>query len=411
MRVKRKGLLAAGAAMVVTTLGLAGCAGGDGDAGDDASASATLTVWVDAERVDALQGAADAYTDKTGVKVDLVGKDNADIKDDFIQQVPTGKGPDITMGAHDWLGELSTNGVVAPLELGDSAADYLPVAVDASTYEGTVYMLPYAVENIAVLRNTALVPEAATSFDDMIAKGQAAGLTQPFVVEQGAEGNPYHLYPFQTAFGAPVFGTTDAGYDPADLQLGNAGGEQFATWLGAQGKNGTGVFNTDIDGDIAKQSFLDGTAAFWLTGPWNVGLATDAGIDVAIDTVPSPTGEAASPFAGVKGFFVSSESKNKVAANDFLVNYIGSQDVQLELFEAGNILPALTSAAETASSDPIIAGFAAVGAEAVPMPAIPAMGAVWQYWGIAEAEIINGADPVATWQKLASDVQAAIDAE
>ena len=107
------------------------------------------------------------------------------------------------MGAHDWLGELSTNGVVAPIELGDSAGDYLPVAIDASTYEGTIYMLPYAVENIAVLRNADLIPEPATSFDDMIAKGQAAGLAQPFVVEQGAEGNPYHLYPFQTAFGAP----------------------------------------------------------------------------------------------------------------------------------------------------------------------------------------------------------------
>ncbi|WP_395244474.1 extracellular solute-binding protein [Agromyces sp. MMS24-K17] len=407
MRVNTKGLLAAGAVAVVATLGLASCASDSGSTTEE-SASSTLTVWVDAERVDALKGAAEAYTEKTGVKVDLVGKDNADIKDDFIQQVPTGKGPDITMGAHDWLGELSTNGVVAPIELGDSAADYLPVAIDASTYEGTTYMLPYAVENIAVLRNADLVPEAATSFDDMIAKGQAAGLTQPFVVEQGAEGNPYHLYPFQTAFGAPVFGSTDAGYDPTDLQLGNAGGEAFAQWLGSQGKNGTGVFNTDIDGDIAKDAFLTGKAAFWLTGPWNVGSAIDAGLNVAIDTVPSPTGEPASPFAGVKGFFISAESKNKVAAADFLVNYIGTEDVQLELFKAGNILPALTAAAESASSDPIIEGFAAVGAEAVPMPAIPAMGAVWQYWGIAEAEIINGADPVATWQKLAADVEAAI---
>ena len=406
MRVNKKGLIAAGAAAVVVTLGLAGCAGGSGDSSASDSAGGTLTVWVDAERVDALQGAADAYTEKTGVKVDLVGKDNADIKDDFIQQVPTGKGPDITMGAHDWLGELSTNGVVAPIELGDSAADYLPVAIDASTYEGTTYMLPYAVENIAVLRNADIIPEPAANFDDMIAKGKAAGLDQPFVVEQGAEGNPYHLYPFQTAFGAPVFGTNDEGYDPADLQLGN--GEEFAKWLGSQGKNGTGVFNTDIDGDIAKQAFIDGKAAFWLTGPWNVGAATDAGINVAIDTVPSPTDEAAQPFAGVKGFFISSESKNKVAANDFLVNYIGTEDVQLELFKAGNVLPALSAAAETASSDPIIEGFAAVGAEAVPMPAIPAMGSVWQYWGIAEADIINGADPVATWQKLTSDVQAAI---
>ncbi|MRG59586.1 extracellular solute-binding protein [Agromyces sp. CFH 90414] len=409
MRVNRKSLLAAGAVAVVTTLGLAGCAGDSGST-DDSSAASTLTVWVDAERVDALQAAADAYSEETGVEVKLVGKDNADIKDDYIQQVPTGKGPDITMGAHDWLGELSTNGVVAPIELGDSAADYLPVAVDASTYEGTTYMLPYAVENIAVLRNADLVPEAATSFDDMLAKGQAAGLTQPFVVEQGAEGNPYHLYPFQTAFGAPVFGSNDEGYDPTDLQLGNAGGEAFATWLGTQGKNGTGAFNTDIDGDIAKDAFLTGKAAFWLTGPWNVGAAVDGGINVAIDTVPSPTGDPAQPFAGVKGFFISSESKNKVAANDFLVNYLGSEETQLELFEAGNILPANTAAAEAASSDPIIEGFAAVGAEAVPMPAIPAMGAVWQYWGIAEAEIINGADPVATWQKLVSDVQAAIDA-
>jgi len=409
MKVNKRGILALGAIAAVSTLTLAGCAAGgsdDSDAGGESTES-SLVVWVDAERVDAVQGAADAYEEKTGVAVELVGKDVDTVKDDFIQQVPTGKGPDIVMGAHDWLGELSTNGVVAPIELGDSASDYLDVALQASTYEGTTYMLPYAVENIAVLRNADLVPEAATNFDDMIAKGQAAGLAQPFVVEQGAEGNPYHLYPFQTAFGAPVFGTDASGsYDPADLQLGSEGGTQFATWLGAQGA--AGVLNTDIDGEIAKQQFIDGTAAFWLTGPWNVGAAVDAGINVEIDPVPSPTDQVASPFAGVKGFFVSSESNNKVAANDFLVNYIGTEDVQLELFEAGNILPALTAAADTAASDPIIAGFQAVGAEAVPMPAIPAMGAVWQFWGIAEAAAINGADPAATWQKLAEDVAAAI---
>lgn len=401
MKVNKRGIVAAGAIAIVSTLSLAGCsAGTSGDDSSDSKDSSKLVVWVDAERVDALQSAADSYEKKTGVKVELTGKSVDDMKDDFIQQVPTGKGPDIVMGAHDWLGELSTNGVVAPIELGDSSVDYLPVALQAATYDGTVYMLPYAVENIAVLRNADLVPAAATSFDDMIAKGT-------FVVEQGTEGNPYHLYPFQTAFGAPVFGTDDSGsYDATDLQLGSEGGFAFADWLGAQGA--AGVLNTDVDGEIAKQQFLDGTAAFWLTGPWNVGAAKDAGINVAIDPIPSPTGEVASPFAGVKGFFVSSESKNKVAANDFLVNYIGTEDVQLELFKAGNILPALTAAADTAAADPIIAGFQAVGEDAVPMPAIPAMGAVWEFWGVAEAAIINGADPATTWQKLVDDVTAAI---
>ncbi len=409
MKVNKRGIVAFGAIAAISTLTLAGCASGGADTqgGGEESADSSLTVWVDAERVDALQGAADAYEDKTGVKVEIVGKDVDTIKDDFIQQVPTGKGPDITMGAHDWLGELSTNGVVAPLELGDSASDYLDVALQASTYDGTVYMLPYAVENIAVLRNADLVAEPATDFADMIAKGKAAGLDQPFVVEQGAEGNPYHLDPFQTAFGAPVFGTDASGSsDATDLQLGNEGGTAFAQWLGEQGA--AGVLNTDIDGEIAKQQFLDGKAAFWLTGPWNVGAAVDGGINVEIDPVPSPTDQVASPFAGVKGFFVSSESDNKVAANDFLVNYLGTEDVQLELFKAGNILPALTAAADTAASDPIIAGFQTVGADAVPMPAIPAMGAVWEFWGVAQAAVINGADPAATWQKLADDVAAAI---
>ncbi|GGF38360.1 sugar ABC transporter substrate-binding protein [Microbacterium sorbitolivorans] len=400
---------------LVAALGLAGCSSSTAEKPAENSAepsasqeasTTSLTVWVDSERVDALQGAADAYEAKTGVSVEIVGKDTGDIKDDFIQQVPTGEGPDITMGAHDWLGELTTNGVVAPLELGDSAANYMDVAINAATYDGTVYMLPYAVENIAVLRNTALVPDAPATYDDMIQAGKDAGLDHPFVVEQGVEGNPYHLYPFQTAFGAPVFGVNDAGYDATDLQIGNDGGLEFAAWLGEQGAEGN--LNTDIDGDIAKQAFLDGDAAFWLTGPWNVGAAVDAGIDVAIDPVPSPTGEIASPFAGVKGFFLSSESENKVAATDFLVNFLGTEDAQLDLFNSGNVLPALSAAAETASADPIIGGFAAVGEDAVPMPAIPAMGAVWEYWGIAEAEIINGADPTERWNKLAADVQSAI---
>ncbi len=372
--------------------------------------AAALTVWVDQERVSALQAVVDAYTAASGIEVNLVGRNVDDIKNDFIQQVPTGEGPDVVMGAHDWVGELTTNGVVAPIELGDAAAGFADVAIAASTFDGTTYMLPYAVENIAVLRNTELVAEPATSFEDMIAKGTAAGLTQPFVVETGADGNPYHYYPFQTAFGAPVFGTDENGYNADDLQLGNEGGLEFAAWLGAQGKNGSGVFNTDIDGDRAKQAFLDGEAAFWLTGPWNVGAALDAGLNVAIDPVPSPTDQPASPFAGVKGFYVSAESENKIAANDFLVNYLGSTDAQVALFEAGNVLPALTAAQAVAGADPIIAGFAKVGEQAVPMPPIAAMGSVWQYWGVAQAGIINGADPATTWQKLAEDVAAAIAA-
>ena len=51
----------------------------------------------------------------------------------------------------------------------------------------------------------------------------------------------------------------------------------------------------------------------------------------------------------------------------------------------------------------------AVGADAVPMPAIPAMGSVWQYWGVTEANIISGKQkPAAGWQKMIADIQSKI---
>ena len=120
-------------------------------------------------------------------------------------------------------------------------------------------------------------------------------------------------------------------------------------------------------------------------------------------------GQAAQPFVGVQGFMVSAKTKNAIAANEFLVNYIGSEDVQTAIYDVGGRPPALTAAFEAASSDPITAGFGAVGASAVPMPNIPQMGKVWQFWGVTEAAIIsNQGDPVQLWQKMTADIAAAI---
>ncbi|UWF77211.1 MULTISPECIES: sugar ABC transporter substrate-binding protein [Microbacterium] len=412
MKVTKRSILVFGAIASVSALALTGCgAGSTGGDADDKGDAGAITVWVDADRAGVLKDAAKDFTADTGVEVKLVQKEFGDIRDQFVQQVPTGKGPDVAVGAHDWLGVLVDNGVVAPVELGDRAGEFEKVAVDAFSYDGQVYGVPYAIENIGLLRNADLVPEAPTSYDDMIAKGKAAGTEYAFLVGLDPEAaDPYHLYPFQTSFGAPVFGTkADGSYNAEDLQIGNDGGKAFATWLGEQGK--AGILNTNITGDLARENFNAGKAPFFLTGPWNAPSATEAGLNVVVDPIPSAGGQPAQPFAGVQGFFLSSESKNKLAASEFLLNYIGSEEVQTALYEVGGRAPALTAAFEAAvESDPLTAGFGAVGADAVPMPSIPEMGAVWQYWGVTEAAIINGTggDPVALWEKMAADVQAAI---
>ena len=159
MRVNHRGALAFGALVTGGALVLAGCSGGGGDAGEGESggSDSALTVWVDADRARALESVAADFEEDRGIAVDLAVKEYEDIQQDFTTQVPTGEGPDITIGGHDWTGAFVQDGVVAPVELGDKAAEFEEVAVQAVTYNGNTYGLPYAIENIAMLRNADLV--------------------------------------------------------------------------------------------------------------------------------------------------------------------------------------------------------------------------------------------------------------
>ncbi|MHB1062961.1 MAG: sugar ABC transporter substrate-binding protein [Georgenia sp.] len=378
-------------------------AGGESPTGD----GGTLTIWVDETRQPAVEAAAAAFEAETGATVETVLKNYDDIRPDFNAQVPTGEGPDITVGGHDWLGELTANGVVAPIELGDKAAEFESVAVEAFTQDGQVYGLPYAVENIGLIRNTALAAQAPATWDDAVAAGQAAGTTYPILIQMGEEGDPYTMYPLQTSFGAPVFAQNADGSYTAELALGGEPGNAFAEWLAAQGA--AGVLDTAITYDIAVEAFKNGESPFIVGGPWM--LASFEGLDLAIDPIPSAGGQPAQPFAGVQGFYVSAQSKNTLLANDFLVNYMATEEAQLALYEAGDRPPALTAAADVASADEITAGFREVGTDAVPMPSIPEMGSVWAFWGVTEAAIVSGAqEPVAAWEKMTSDIQGALGA-
>lgn len=414
MKVNKKSVFAIGALIASGALVLSGCASGSGDNGGDSGNeemdSTPITVWVDIERKPALEDVAASFTEETGVPVKLVTKDFATVDQDFISQVPTGKGPDVIVSPHDKLGAYVSAGVVAPLELGDVADGFADAALQAMTYDGKVYGVPYSIENVALVRNTDLVSEPAETFDEVIANGKAAGTEYPFLVGLSPEqGDPYHLYPLQTSFGSQVFAQNDDGsYDPSQLVLGDEAGVEFATALKQWGADG--ILNANIDSDKAREFFLAGQSPYYLTGPWNVPAIAEAGINYAIDPLPSAGGEEARPFVGVNGFFLSSESENSLAATDFIVNYLSTEDAQLSLFEVGGRPPALISAYETAAADdPDVQAFGEIGQTGAPMPAIPEMGAVWSDWGNAELQLIKGeGDPAQVWQTAAENIQSKI---
>ncbi|MFT0761861.1 extracellular solute-binding protein [Scrofimicrobium sp. R131] len=410
------------AVAAAAALGLAGCSSGGTDeapSADDSAQSApsasestdSITVWVDETRQGPVSEAAKKFTEETGTKVDLVLKNFDDIRADFTAQVPTGEGPDITVGANDWVGEFTANGVVAPVELGDKAGDFQESAIQAFTYNGQVYAVPYAIENIALIRNTDLAPEAPATWDDMMAAADAAGAKYKFLIQMnGEEGDPYTFYPLQTSFGSTVFKQSDDGSYTPDLNLAE-GGAEYAQFLADNGPKGTDVFNQDRTYDIVVDAFSKGESPFLIGGPWMLDAINQGGINVAIDPVPSAGGQEARPFAGVQGFYLSAKAQNPLLATNFLTNYMATEDAQYALYEAGGRPPALKAAADKAAQDPITAGFMKAGENALPMPSIPEMASVWTPWGRTEAAIISGAeaDPAAAWERMIGDIQKAID--
>ncbi|VEI13779.1 sugar ABC transporter substrate-binding protein [Trueperella bialowiezensis] len=411
---RRSIALMASAGLALT---LAACSNNDG--GEKPSADATkqeqtsensggkLVIWTDANREPAFKMAAENYKANTGNEVELVVKENDQMRSEFASQAAAGEGPDIVFGAHDWLGEFVTNGLVAPVELGDKAKEFNDLAVQAFTYEGTTYGVPYAVENLAIIRNADLVDSTPATFDEMIAKGKEAGVQYPFIMQIGSEGDPYTMYPFEASFSGSVFELDSDGGYTKKLNLGGEQGLAFAKWLSANGQGGTGVLDTNVNYDIAVEAFKNGQSPYILGGPWMLGDFKD--MNISVDPIPTTGDKPASPFLGVQGGFVNAGSKNQLLATDFLVNYVGSKQVQDELYKIGQRLPALTESATAAQSDPLMAGFAAAGKDALPMPSLPEMGAVWTFWGKTEAQILQGdSDPAGVWEKMISDIEAEI---
>jgi maltose-binding protein MalE len=368
---------------------------------------ADLVIWADDTRAPVLEPIAQQFSDEEGVTVSVIEVPFDKIRDQLSVAGPAGEGPDIVTGAHDWLGELVSNGVIAPIDLGADTDLYAPVAIEAFTYDGSLYGVPYAIENIALVRNVDLVPEAPATFEDLEAAALAlvadGTVVVPLAVQQDPA-DPYHNSPLFSAAGGYVFGQNDDGtYNADDVGIDSEGGlaaaQKFADW------SNEGLISKDVSYDIMNESFSNGPAPFAITGPWGVGGFTDAGINFVVEPIPPVEGGTPEVFVGVQGFMLSAFSESPDLATAFMVDYLNTEEVQLALFEAGGRPPAMLSAYDQVSSDPLIQGFGAAGQLGTPLPAIPEMSAVWDSWTDAYSLIFTGTDPTQAFTDAAAQIR------
>lgn len=375
-------------------------------------ADADLVIWADNTRASQIQPFADDFAAQNGITVAVQEIPFGDIRDRLVVAGPAGEGPDVIVGAHDWLGQLVAAGVVAPLDVSAVEADFFPASIAAFNYEGQIYGLPNAIENVALIRNVDLVPDTPATFEELVETATSfdTGDFAPLALQENGNGDPYHNYPLVTSFGGYVFGRTDAGaYDPEDIGIDSEGGLAAAEYYGELSDEG--VISIDTTYDIMIESFSSGTVPFAITGPWALPSFDEAGVNYVVEPIPSAGGGEPQPFIGVQGFMVSAFAENPLFANSFVLDYMATEEAQVALYEAAGRPPAHLGAFEAvAAGDPNIEGFGEAGQNGYPMPAIPEMGSVWQAWTDAYALIFTGTDPVQAFTDAANQIRELIAA-
>jgi arabinogalactan oligomer / maltooligosaccharide transport system substrate-binding protein len=367
----------------------------------------TLTIWSDAGRLPALEALGASFTEQYGVPVSIQTMGFGDVRNNLQLAGPVGEGPDIIIGAHDWIGQLYTNGLIAPLTLSEElAANFDPVALRAFTYDGQLVGIPYALEGVGLYYNTDLIPELPATWAETIELAQqlvADGTVERGIAIPNGSGDPYHHYPLVTGFGGYVFGVDEAGnYNPDDVGLDSEGGIAAVEELDRLVK--ADVLNAAVDYGVAESLFHDGQLAMWITGPWALNGIRESGVPYAVSAIPTMTQEPR-PFVGSQGFMVNAFGLNRLLAEAFLTEFLATDNGMQLLYDAVPFIPAWAPLAESIS-DADLAAFSVAIANGDPLPAIPAMNAVWTAWGNANSLIYQQqADPAEAITEAAAAIR------
>ena len=359
--------------------------------------AAKIVIWADADRVPAVTQVANAWGRAKGVTVQVVQKQQGPIRQE-IPTVAVENAPDVIVGAHDWVGELSGNGSIIPLSPSAATRKQFPAyALSAFSYGTAIkklYGAPVALENIGLVTNTKLA-KVPTSFADLEKQGLAAKKktkAQVGLAVQQGQGDAYHMYPFFSGLGGYIFGTNKAGnLDPSDIGLANPKFLKNASLIDKWNKEG--LIRSQVNDSIAKDLFLKGRVAYWVTGPWFLAEIRKSGVNYAISAFPQiVSGIKSVPFLGVQGYMVTKYSTAhgvESLAKDLVANYMMQPAAQLTLALANDRSPAnLKALAQVKDKDLKAFGAASVGG--VPMPNIPQMASVWQDLGAAWVRSTKG---------------------
>lgn len=379
-------------------------------------ATTQLNVWEDIKKSSGIKDAIADFEKQNDVKVNVQEMPYAQQLEKLRLDGPAGIGPDVLVIPNDQLGGAVVQGLLTPLTLASKQTEqYTPAAINAFKIDNTLYGVPKAVETLVLIYNKDLIDKPLNSLQEWydFSKQQRAknqyGLLAKF-------DQIYYSWGAISPMGGYIFGKNDkGGYNASDVGLNNPGAVEAVTYL--KKFYADNIFPAGIIGDNGLNAidslFTEKKAAAVINGPWAFQPYEAAGINYGVAPLPTlPDGKPMSSFLGVKGYVVSTWSKDKALAQKF-IEFINQPQYVKTRYIATREIPPLTAMID----DPVIkndekaSAVAVQAARAIAMPGIPEMGEVWGPANAAlELSLTGKQDPKAALDSAEKQVQMQIEA-
>ncbi|CAN5746518.1 extracellular solute-binding protein [soil metagenome] len=338
------------------------------------AAEGDITVWAMGTEGENLDVLADAFMEELpDISVDVTAVPWDAAHDRIVTAIAAGEVPDVSLIGTTWMGEFATLGGLEPTPDDIDPSQFFEGAWNTTVVDGVSYGVPWYVETRVLYYRTDLAEEggfnqAPANWDELTQLTQAmvdGGAEYGISLQPGGTGSWQTFMPFFWQAGAEI--VDDENNFTIDSEACVAALTFYDSFF-ESGLSQDTVSDVPIEGQ-----FADGTVGAFISGPWMIGIVTDAGADPETWTVAhQPVQEMGTSFVGGGNLAVFEQSDNKPAAWAF-VEYLSRPDVQVTWYETVNDLPAVPAAwdDEALAGDELLSTFCEQLEDAKSPPAIP----------------------------------------
>jgi multiple sugar transport system substrate-binding protein len=344
------------------------------EGGHPAAAEGDITVWAMGTEGDNLGVLADAFMEEfpdISVEVTAVPWDAA--HDRLVAAIAGGEVPDVSLIGTTWMGEFASLGGLEPTPESIDGSQFFEGAWTTTVVDGVSYGVPWYVETRLVYYRSDLAEEggfnqAPANWEELTQLAQAmvdGGAEYGISLQPGGMGAWQTFMPFFWQAGGEMVDEEN------NFTLDSEACVEALTFYDSFFE--AGLSSTTVSDVPVEAQFADGSVGAFISGPWMVGVVTDAGADPASWAVAhQPTETAGTSFVGGGNLAVFEQSDNKPAAWAF-VEYLSRPEVQVTWYETVSDLPSVEAAwdDEALAGDELLSAFGEQLEDAKSPPAIP----------------------------------------